>query len=311
MDNPDVLSDVFATLRISGKLYFRAELNGRFSIELPEEQRRIRFHLVRHGRCWITVPGSPVSELTEGDLAIVPNGSGQILSAEQQSAPEQLTDIMTKNGLTDGVLTHGTGELQTGLLCGFCRFDEAIDHPVLANMPGLVVIRLKDLGAEPWAISTLRLLAMEADLGTQGTTGILTRLLEIVLIQAMRRMSIPEQETSNEFVAALSDLRLAKALQAIHGRPEMRWTVQNLAEKAGMSRARFADRFTVKVGVPPIEYLTTWRLMKARYLLRTSNLDMNEIASRCGYASAPSFSRRFKQSFGTGPGSYRRSTGLD
>ena len=73
-----------------------------------------------------------------------------------------------------------------------------------------------------------------------------------------------------------------------------------------MSRARFAARFAEVVGLPPIGYLTAWRLMKARALLAESGLDMAEIASRCGYASVPSFSRRFKTAFGVGPGSYRR-----
>ena len=75
-----------------------------------------------------------------------------------------------------------------------------------------------------------------------------------------------------------------------------------------MSRARFADRFTALVGLPPIECLTRWRLMKARLLLRSTDLDMQDIADRCGYASVPSFSQRFKQAFDIGPGGYRRSS---
>ena len=73
-----------------------------------------------------------------------------------------------------------------------------------------------------------------------------------------------------------------------------------------MSRARFAERFTRRVGLAPIAYLTHWRLMKARRLLRESDLSTEEIAARCGYASLPSFTRRYKAAFGVGPGAYRR-----
>jgi transcriptional regulator GlxA family with amidase domain len=109
------------------------------------------------------------------------------------------------------------------------------------------------------------------------------------------------------YLAALADPQLSQALAAIHQQPGIAWTIGALARRAGMSRARFALRFGAVVGVAPIAYLTTWRLMKARALLANSTLDMAEIAARCGYASVPSFTRRFKQAVGIGPGAWRRS----
>ena len=190
---------------------------------------------------------------------------------------------------------------RTELLCGFCQFDEAVDHPVLASMPGLVVLRSRHLAAEPWTLATLRLMALEADMAAQGTTGVLSRLIEILFIQTLRPTASSTELADNGYGAALTDIHLARALKAVHSHPGEVWTVQSLARIAGMSRTRFAERFTALVGLPPIEYLTHWRLMKARMLLRTTDLDMQEIADRCGYASVPSFSRRFKQAFGTGP----------
>ena len=306
MDHSDILSEVFATLRIRSQLYFRAELRGAFSVEVPKERRRIRFHLLRQGRCWIAAPDTTPVELTEGDLALVPNGAAQVLSAEPGAAPVPLPEVLAQGALTRGVLKVGEGDSCVRLLCGFCRFDEAIDHPVLAGLPGLIVLRARDLGGEPWAAAALRLLALEADLDAAGSAGILTRLLEILFIQALRRMTAQPEAAGDGFVAALSDPRLSRALDAIHRAPETAWRIGDLARLAGMSRARFAARFAEVVGLPPIGYLTAWRLMKARALLAESGLDMAEIASRCGYASVPSFSRRFKTAFGVGPGSYRR-----
>lgn len=127
------------------------------------------------------------------------------------------------------------------------------------------------------------------------------------MIQAVRRMTAEGHESTNRFVRALSDPKLSKALFAIHKEPQADWKIADLARLAGMSRARFAERFTSAVGMPPAGYLTAWRLIKARAMLTNTGLDMAEIASRCGYASVPSFSRRFKSAFDIGPGAYRRS----
>lgn len=307
MNKTDVLSDVFSTLRIRSDLYFLADLNGDFSIEVPSEKRRIRFHLVRHGRCWLRLPDGAVQALSEGDLAIVPNGVAQILSGAPDVAPVSLPEAISNGTLENGLLTYGEGERRVRLLCGFCQYDEAIDHPVLSGLPPLLTVRSEDLGSEPWTAATLRLLAMEVELDSQGSTGILTRLLEIVFIQTVRRIEAGLRADAQGFVAALSDIRLSRALRAIHATPGDNWTTAGLAAQAGMSRARFAERFAALVGMPPIAYLTHWRLILARDLLSNSPLDMSEIAARCGYASVPSFSRRFKEAFGVGPGTYRRS----
>lgn len=307
MDQKDILTDIFSTLRMSADLYFGAAMRGAFSVQLPVEKRRIRFHLVRRGTCWIRVPGQPDTELEEDDLAIVPHGAAQILSSEPHLAATPLADIIDRLGVVDGVLSCGETGPRTELLCGFCRFDEAVEHPVTGSLPGLLVVRSRHLAAEPWTRATLQLMALEADLAAPGTTGILSRLIEILFIQTLRNAtSGPE---GNGYAAALADLQLARALQAVHDHPDKAWTVQSMARTAGMSRARFADRFGALVGVPPIEYLTRWRLMKARMLLSTTDLDMQDIAERCGYASVPSFTRRFKRAFGIGPGTYRRNSG--
>ncbi|MEM7444383.1 MAG: AraC family transcriptional regulator [Pseudomonadota bacterium] len=305
MSNADILTEVFSTLRLDGDLYFPAILSGDVAVELPAEQRRIRFHLVRQGRCWIGLPGGEPAALSEGDMAIIPNGAAQIIAAAPGATPRPLPEILTNGALADGTLRYGEGDRRTSLLCGFCSFDEGIDHPLLATLPKLMVLRPGELGAEPWTIASLRLLALEADLAVQGTKGILGRLLEVIFIQAVRRLSASDERPAG-FIAALADTQLSRALEAMHQEPERAWTIGDLANQAGMSRARFAARFISVVGLPPIGYLTVWRLIKARGLLATSDLAMIDIAERCGYASVPSFSRRFARHFGVGPGAYRR-----
>jgi AraC-like DNA-binding protein len=218
-----------------------------------------------------------------------------------------LESLVAAGALQDGVLTAGDGPTRAALLCGFCQFDQGADHPAIATLPPLIHLQLAGLGAEPWVAATLKLLGLEANLDTQGSAAILGRLIEIVVIQATRRLTAEAGPQSNGFIAALADPSLSRALQAIHGAPDTDWRVEDLARLAGMSRASFADRFTATVGVPPIEYLTEWRLLRARALLMDTNLSMEEIAGRCGYASLPSFSRRFKLRFAASPGAFRRS----
>ena len=306
MDADDVLSEVFSTLRLVSDIYFRTRFSDRFSVLVPAEKRRIRFHLVLRGACWLCVDGDDPVRLCEGDIALIPNGARQILSASIDIEPVSLNDLVASGRLKDQVLSVGDGPESAALLCGFCRFDEAIVHPVLANLPKLIHLKFEGLGAEPWLTTTMKLIALEANLNTQGSSAALGRLIEIIVIQATRRLAHGRENNRNGFVAALSDGTLSRALQAIHSDPQHNWRVGDLATLAGMSRASFAKKFSADVGCPPLEYLTDWRLMKARSFLSDTDLGIEEIAQRCGYASLPSFSRRFKQRYNIGPGAFRR-----
>ena len=321
MAKNDVLSDVFTSLRLHGGVYFRAELSGAWAIEVPAERRRIRFHLVRHGDCWAQVGADrDPRRLMEGDLAIIPNGAAQILSDRPGRKPVQLSELVEGGAIdSSGVLSYGAGPGESGgdegggpggrvrLLCGFCEFDEDVEHPVLTSLPAMIVLSARDLGAEPWVAETLRLMSLEAELAGQGMDGILGRLLEVVFIQVVRRLNATAVGADLGYISALADPRLSKALLAIHGAPERSWTIAELAKSSGLSRSVFAEKFTSAVGLPPIGYLTNWRLMKARRLLRETDLGIDEIALRCGYKSLPSFTCRFKAAFKIGPGAFRRS----
>lgn len=306
----DSLSDVFSTLRLTGEIFFRADIAGTFAVAVPPQTKQIRFHLVRYGECEVAVDDGPAVRLGEGDLAIVPNGAGQVLSDGSGRPAVPLADLLAACPIgADGVLRVGESGRPVGLLCGYCRFDEAVEHPVLARLPAMLVLRSRELGAAPWLATSLRLIREEAELGGQGMAGILGRLLEAVFIQAVRRMvaEAPDGGTGpGGYLAALADRRLSRAIHAIHAAPERDWTVAQLADLAGMSRAAFARRFAEAVDDSPMGYLTAWRLAKARRLLKETDLATEEIAERCGYASLPSFTRRFKAAFGLGPGSFRR-----
>jgi AraC-like DNA-binding protein len=306
MNHQDILSEVFSTLRLSSNLYFQAKFQGDFSVEIPNEKRIVRFHLVLEGDCYLKVPSLHSVHLQKGDIAIIPNGLPQSISSATNIAPVALEHILQETPIENGKLNYGSGNVSANLLCGYCSFDETIDHPVLMALPPLIMIQADDFKSDPQSIMPLMLLSLEAELEAPGMTGILSRMLEVIFIQAVRKITLNIENNQGGFIAALSDQKLSKALNAIHNQPQKRWTIEDLSKQAGMSRARFADKFTNVVGVPPINYLTTWRLMISRNLLSNTILDMEEIANRSGYSSASSFSRRFKEAFKIGPGAYRK-----
>lgn len=306
MDYQDLFSDIFLTLRLKSHLYFHAQFRGNTAVEVPRERQIIRFHLVRSGQCYLRVPGYEPVLLKEGHIAIIPEGESQHLYTSLEASPVPLPEVITQYPIKQGKLDCGQGDIEVSLLCGYCSFDESIEHPVLNILPAMLVLAPETLRHDARSATALKLLSLESEHEAPGVTSILSRMLEIILIQAVRQVSYQTGNSRKGFLAAINDPKLYRALRLIHEAPQRSWTIDKLAREAGMSRARFADRFTEIIGTPPISYLTQWRLMKSRALLTTTGLGMEEIANRCGYASASSFSRRFTEAFGIGPGAYRK-----
>ena len=133
---------------------------------------------------------------------------------------------------------------------------------------------------------------------------VLERLLEVLLIEALRCGS--ETTSAPGLARGLADDRLATALCSLHARPEFPWTVPKLAAEAAVSRSAFFARFTRTVGLPPMEYLLTWRMALARRLLHGQQLGMEQVAERVGYSSASSFTVAFARHVGISPAKYAR-----
>lgn len=306
MDMNDLLSEVFTTLRISSEIYFRTSFSDNFAIDIPCEHRRIRFHIVLRGECWLCVPGDRPILLQEGDIALVPNGASQMIKASPELQAQDLSSLMVGGAVKNQTLCVGEGPEIASLLCGFCYFDEAIDHPAISILPGYIHLRQQDLGASPWLSTAIRLMSLEANLNSYGSTAIITRLIEIIFIQSIRQSTEKSPLIENGFMQAISGKLLSKSLLAMHRDPQKKWRVDDLAEISGMSRSSFAGKFQEQIGKTPIEYLRDWRLLKARRFLTATDLPIEEIAEKCGYDSLPSFSKLFKKRFDIAPAAYRK-----
>nr|WP_319486984.1 AraC family transcriptional regulator [uncultured Cohaesibacter sp.] len=306
MHKNDLISDIFSTLRLTGQLYFRAQLSGPFAVYIPASQRHIRFHIVLNGSGWLGIEGEAPVAFEKGDILLVPHGATQTIAAAPDLAPTSLGTLIAGGALHDGLLQVGQEREKAALLCGFLQFDEEIEHPVLALLPSHLHLRPEDMGSAPWMRSTLDLISMEANRAGQGMAAIVSRLIEVIFIQTIRELALNATDESKGFLRALSDKAIARSLSAIHSEPERKWRVEDLAALAGQSRSAFARNFSEEVGQTPMDYLRNWRLTRARMLLTTTSLSMDEVASQCGYDCVPSFSRSFKRAFHVGPGSFRR-----
>lgn len=243
------------------------------------------FHLVGDGECVVESPALPGPvTLHSGDLVMFPHGGGHVL----RSSPCMTDDV--------------TEPSYTSLLCGEFVFVIGSHNPVLRALPECVIVRASD-GGESFA----HLAALLIDTSRREQLGrqvMLNSLAASLFILAVCEFAVQSADPRGLF-AALGDPRLAKVLNAIHQRPGDDWSIASLASVAGMSRTTFAERFSSLLELPPMQYLTQWRVSQAKLLLQNRQLSVAAIAEQLGYRSEPAFRKLFKRITGIGPGKQR------
>ena len=304
----DVLSDILSLLRLQGTLYFSTELSRPWGIRVPAFGRVARFHLVVRGRCWVRVCDGEPRELQKGDLILIPHGAEHILSDEPDRPTLSVDEVVERTGFTGhGALVYGGEDdgSPTRLVCGHFAFDEDLTHPLVSQLPAAVQVQWDTHVLGSPLEEVFEFIAHEALEARPGYEAVVKRLSEVLFVQIIRHW---HERTKDDpaFVAGLQDPQVAAALTAIHEDPAAPWTVESLGREAAMSRTAFAERFREVVGETPHDYLTRWRMLRARHLLRESDRSLDRIARLVGYESGPSFSRAFKKRVGLPPGAYRK-----
>jgi AraC-like DNA-binding protein len=267
------------------------------------------FHVITSGSCWLQLQdGSAPVALEEGDLVLViPRGSGYQLCDDLRTPPIPLTELVgnSRGGLR-AVIRHGAGGPGTGLICGAFEFQGARVDSSLAILPPWIRVSKRESHANEWLSATQRFLQKETHDPGMGSETIITRLIDVIFVEAVRTWLKEQPQGAAGWLGALRDRAIGTALGLVHKSPEKPWTVALLATKVGMSRSPFATRFAELVGQSPMSYLKHWRLRLAGKLLDDRALSLSNIAERVGYESAAAFSRGFKREFGVAPAQYRR-----
>ena len=317
-DAMDALSELLRTVKLSGALFFNAHCYAPWCVQAapsrsfrPFIQRPathvIEFHVVVEGRGYIRV-GNETTPLTAGDIAIVPHGDahrmGNGLSTATSDGTESLESIL--RGELKPYRIGGDGEL-TRLICGYLGCEKQLLAPLLVGLPRVVRVHLRD---DPYGQSLERMVGHAVEQVASGVPGsdvIVARLAEVLFVEALRRyvLQLPPQRTG--WLAGAADPGVGRALAQMHQRPAYPWTLDELADAAGVSRSTLADRFARYLGQGPMAYLTDWRLELAAESLRTTSRSVLDIAADVGYESEAAFNRAFKRRFTLPPARYRKS----
>ncbi|WP_342755383.1 AraC family transcriptional regulator [Pantoea sp. MBD-2R] len=298
----DPLDDVFAAMRLQSALYSRLLPLAPWGVSFIKSAS-LRFGFVVSGQCWLLAEGQqqPV-KLQQGDGFLVQPDTLFSLVDHPASPTRWCEDVFAEcagKNLSFG----GEGEA-ADILCGYFTFDRAGAEPLLSLLPSVVIIPA-DATRSPLLEATLKLLALETVEQHLGSRVVISRLADVMFVQAIRAHCLREQ-THQGWIAALADARLCEVVKRIHQDIARPWSLQMLAREAGMSRSSFAVHFKAVTGETPGDYLTHWRMYRTRCLLRHPSLTLSEIAGRVGYDSAMTLGRAFRRFAGITPGEYRQ-----
>ena len=257
------------------------------------------FCTMLEGRCRLEVDGQAALTLEAGDFLLLPATPGFTMSGFEPVTPVHFDPQVTST--QPGDVRHGTrgGPPDMRMLGGYFVFDSPDAALLVTLLPALVHVR----GVERLSV-LVKLVGAETREQRSGRDLVLTRLVEVMLIEALR--STPGEDAPPGLLRGLADLRLSRALREMHGDPARSWTVDQLARKAALSRSTFFERFTRTVGLPPMEYLLAWRMALAKDLLRHRDFGLAEVARRVGYGSASAFSTAFSRYVGRPPRRFAR-----
>lgn len=296
----DPLSEVIALLRPRAVASKRIAGAGRWGVRYTAYGEP-SFCTVLEGSCRLAVDGHPAIVLESGDFVLLPTTPAFTMSGLEPAVPEPVDPRATQHPTEE--VRHGTrgGDPDVRLLGGWFAFDSP-DAALLGSLlPAVIHVRRAERLA-----ALAALVGEESSQRRPGRELVLTRLVEVLLVEALR--ATPEDDAPPGLLRGLADARLAPAIRRMHEGVAQPWTLQGLAQAAALSRSAFCERFTRTVGRPPMEYLLAWRMALAKDLLRRRELALVEIADRVGYGSASAFSTAFSRHVGQPPGRFARAS---
>ncbi len=269
---------------------------GRWRVRRAESGQPF-YCVILEGSCRLTVDGRDSITLQADDFVLIPSGFARSMSS---LAPPSSNDTVTAPvRLSDGQFRLGlqSGPVDVRFLIGHCVFGSPDAGLLVSLLPQLVHVR-----GDKRLATLVQLVGDESRAARPARDVILTRLLEVLLIEALR--STTGAAAPPGLLRGLADERLAAAIRAMHEAPAQSWTVPALAKLAALSRSAFFDRFNRAVGVAPMEYLLNWRMAMAKRLLMQNEASVAEVAERVGYRSASAFSVAFARVVGVPPTRY-------
>ncbi len=306
----DALAAFLDGPRARGAFVLRAVLDPPWALRVQDEAPLTLVAVVR-GRLWVLLEDGRRQAVEAGDVAVLSGADPYVVADDPSTAPigvvgpDQVARTPDGIDLCDamrlGVRTWGTGPAGgCVLLIGTYDRTDAVGRRLLDALPRLAVVRRHD-----WRSSLLDLLEQESMQDEPGQDAVVDRLLDLVLVSAVRAWLARSDTDTPVWYAAHTDPVVGRALRLVEGAPERPWTVAGLAAEVGLSRAALARRFTDVAGEPPMAYLTRWRLSLAADQLTEPGSTLEAVARRVGYGSGLALSVAFKRERGLSPRDHR------
>jgi AraC-like DNA-binding protein len=296
----DPLSDVLSLLKPRSYISGGFEVGGDMAIQFPKHQG-IKCYAVLAGQCWLSVEGVPDAVLLRaGDCFLLPRGLPFCLATDLALTPVDFHTLLSARKAGGAVFNHESGGRY--IAGGHFLLSGSHADMLLGSLPPIVHIRKEsDKAAMRWSLERMR---EELRDPQPGGSLIAQQLAYMMLIQALRLHLADGARRGVGWLFALADKQMGTAITCMHDNPGDPWTLQKLAERAGMSRSIFALRFKETVGATPMEYLTRWRMLLAGDRLKNSDDSVSMIALSLGYESESAFGKAFKRVMGCSPKRY-------
>lgn len=314
----DLLSDLLGSMHLSGVVLFRAEFREPWALVAPDARELSRmlpfrtehiipFHIIAEGGCWLELKDRERIWLEAGDAVLLPYGDSHCLCGRKEAVRVPASQLLPAPPWPDILLIKlGGGGGRTRIICGFLQCDELLFHPLLRHLPALMHVSSARAPLDDWLAITIRHTAEEAGRDDPVGRSMLPRLTELMFVEILRKHMQALSGDEVGWFAAVNDPVVGSALKWLHMAPLEDWSVDRLARRVGVSRTVLAARFRHFLDMPPMHYLTHWRLQLAAQCLKATDTPMKGIAEQAGYESEAAFSRAFKRHFGLPPADWRR-----
>jgi len=310
----DALSQVLKLIRLRGDIAFHGELGASTEVAFPPGAAG--FVHLHDGEALISQRDCGPVLLQPGDFVLLLHADGYTLRDQASDDAHRRCKAQAQAQAQADTYCSQSSEAQTTrratkrnavgyFLAGVFYFDGGPLRSLLSGLPGLIHLKCDEGGVPPWLATLSHLLTEESNNVGPGSSLMISRLIDMLVIRTLRTW-VSSQSNRRGWLSGLGDERIGRALNAMHLEPARAWTVESLAETATMSRSIFSDRFTAVVGMPPLRYLTRWRLTMAADLLRAGTVKVTHVAHSAGYGSEAAFSRAFKAQFGYPPSDAHR-----
>jgi len=318
----DPLSEALRSVRLTGGIFLDTHLTAPWCVHtkvsgedckpfLAAPTQIIAYHVIVDGTLFVSVEGTAAVQAHGGEIVLLPRNDAHTLASAPGLEPESARDLI-QPAVTSGLarISHGGGGAAVHLVCGFLAHDQ-LCSPLISGLPRMLKVDVRQSTSRGWVEASVRFAANELIEGRRASSSVVSRLSELLFVEAVRNYSLTLGDQELGWLRGLADQRIGRALALIHRNVKGPLSVEVLAREVGLSRSAFVDRFTALIGMPPIRYVTVWRLQTAKLNLRETQMPIARLARSVGYESEEAFSRAFKREFGLPPARWRDQQTLD